>query len=150
RSDRQPALPAALAIVVMLALDVGRGYLDYGYVLIGLGPALLAGATSRRLRTVALVGLTLIAAANIAVASRLDRHRPDWTTTAESDRFLIEHTQPGDRIVLGPPFVFSAVTAPPARDVRRTVPQPYFLEEFDRDAWVLELNACCDVYVGRE
>jgi len=150
RRVRQAGLPAALAIVALLALDIARGYPDYGYLLIGAGPALLAGATSRGRRGFALVALTLIASANLAVASRLDRTGPDWTTTAESERFLIEHTQSGDRIVLAPPFAFTAVTAPPARDVRRIVPQPYFLEGFDSAAWLRDLNACCDVYVGRE
>lgn len=110
----------------------------------------LAAATTTQLRRGALVGLVLIAIANMGLSSRLDRYPPDWTTTAAGDRFLIEHTRAGDRIVLAPPFVFTAATAAPTRDVRRIVPQPYFLETFDRAAWIRDLNACCDVYLGRE
>ena len=152
RRHRQQAaaLPAALAIVVLLPLDLWRGFLYYAYVLVGVGPALLAAATTTQLRRGALVGLVLIAIANMGLSSRLDRYPPDWTTTAAGDRFLVEHTRAGDRIVLAPPFVFTAATAAPTRDVRRIVPQPYFLETFDRAAWIRDLNACCDVYLGRE
>jgi len=144
------ALPAALAIVVLLLLDLWRGYLYYAYVLIGVGPALLAATTISFRRRSVLVAVTVIAIANLAVASRLDRSRPDWTTTAAGTRFLLEHTHAGDRIVLAPPFVFTAATAAPARDVRRIVPQPYYLEAFDRAAWIRDLNACCNVYLGAE
>jgi hypothetical protein len=145
-----PSLPAAVVIVALLPIDLLRGYLYYTYLLIGLGPVLLAAATTDRLRRVALGGLGLMTLANLAVASRLDREHADWTTTSSAEAFLIEHTQPSDRLVLGPPFVFASATVGPARDVRRMIPQPYFLETFDSEAWMRDLNACCDAYLGEE
>jgi hypothetical protein len=144
------ALPAAVVIVVLLPIDLLRGYLYYTYLVIGLGPILLAAAATDRLRQAALVGLSLMALANLGVASRLDRGRADWTTTTSAEAFLIEHTDPGDRLVLGPPFVFPSATLVSRRDVRRMIPQPYFLEAFDGDAWMTDLNVCCNAYLGEE
>jgi hypothetical protein len=45
-------------------------------------------------------------------------------------------------------FLATAVFSRP--DKSDTILEPYFPPGFDRDAWVRELNACCDVYVGRE
>src|SRR3989442_8067296 len=91
----------------------------------------------------------LVAVLTVLYLSFLYRYPPDWTTTAAGDRFLVEHTRAGDRIVLAPPFVFTAATAAPTRDLRRIVPQPYFLETFDPPARIRHLNACCDGYPGR-
>ncbi len=142
------AVPAGL-ILVVVAADALRGFQYAGYYLIGLGPALLAAAvTPPMVRQGATIGLTLVALANVGVAGTLDRSSPDWTTTRATRLFLMAHTRPGDRLVLGPPFVLVASTGIEGRQITRVVPQPYFLEPFDRAAFVQDIAGSADVYVG--
>ena len=145
------AAPAIALVVTFFIVDAWRGFLDYGYFLFGAGPAILATVATRpAVRTRVVAALAVIGVANIAISTRLDRSRTDWTTTTAGERFVAAHTDVSDRIVLGPPFVFAAATLPPERTVPRVVPQPYFLDAFDRDGWLKDLNTCCNVYVGSE
>jgi hypothetical protein len=145
------AMPAAALILVVLVVDAWRGFLDYGFFIAGVGPIVFAAAAPRgRSRALVASALAIAGAVNLGVSTRLDRLPPRLATTHASEAFVTTHTNAHDRIILGPPFVFAASTLGPARTVPRVVPQPYYLERFDRDAYVRELNACCDVYVGEE
>ena len=155
KPDATPELrasaPAVALVVVFLVADGWRGFLDYGYFLFAAGPIVLSAiARSTLARRATVAGLATVGLANIGVSTRLDRKPPDWTTTAMTERFVADHTRAGDRVVLGPPFIFAAATLPPSRTIARVVPQPYFLDTFDGAAWMRDLDACCDVYVGRE
>jgi hypothetical protein len=148
RSHPWWAIRAAAVIVVLLPIDAARGVLYFAFVLVCLGPIVLARAQVLVPRRVVVGLLLLIAAMNVFISFRLDRSRPDWTTTLAERTFVESHTRSSDRLILGPPFVFAAVTMAPARNVARVVPEPYFLEVFDESRWRQDLAACCDVYVG--
>jgi hypothetical protein len=149
RDDIRSAAPAAALIAVIFVLDAWRGYLDFGYFITGVGPIVFAAAAAHtRVRQLATAALVAAGVINIGISTRLDRLPPDWTTTSSTEQFLMAHTREGDTLVVGPPFVFAASAMPPERAIARIVPQPYFLETFDRDLWVRDLNTCCNVYVG--
>jgi hypothetical protein len=146
-ADVRGAMPAAGLILSILIVDAWRGFLDYGFFIAGVGPIVFAAAAPRGLVAFA---LATAGAINIAVSTKLDRLPPNLTSTQDTEAFLIADTLDTDRIVVAPPFVFAAAALPPARHIPRIVPQPYFLETFDREAWARDLNACCNVYVGDE
>jgi hypothetical protein len=149
--DVRSAIPAAALILAILIVDAWRGFLDYGFFIAGVGPIVFAAATPRgRLHEFVALALAIAGAVNIAVSTKLDRLPPDLTSTRDTEAFLIAHTRDTDRIIVAPPFVFAAAALPPVRSIPRIVPQPYFLETFDREAWARDLNACCNVYVGDE
>jgi hypothetical protein len=139
--------PAAVALLAVLPFDAINGLPHYGYYLVGLGPCLLSvGRPEGRLRRMTLLALGTLVAVNLTISARLDTQAPNWTSTEDSEAFLNGHLRPGDRVVLGPPFVL--VAAGRAADVPRIVPQPYFLETFDQQQFRSEIERCCNVYIG--
>jgi hypothetical protein len=147
-----PVLLPALVIALILPYDALRGFRYYYFFLMGLGPCLLGVFASGRARRLVCGMAVLLALPNLAISAWLDLKRPDLTTTAQGSRFVVEHTRPGDRIVLGPPFVL--VSAPPTlpgdRTAPRVVPMDYYLDPFDPATFIRDIRAHCDVYIGEE
>lgn len=151
-APRADAWPPALAIALALALDGTRGFLYAPYYLLGLGPPLVIALAGPRARRGALAALALIALGHLAISSRLDRAPPDWTTTRQAREFVLDYSRPGDRIVLGPPFVLVAAPArlPDDRAVPRVVPMDYYLGPFDAPTFLRDIRAHCNLYIGEE
>ena len=137
---------------LVLALDLLRGFFYLPYYLLGLAPpalfALRAGLI-RRCVVPVLAGLSLLHA---GVAWKLDPFRLLLTNHQASLDYIVSQTQPGDRIVLGPPFVLPAAEPhwPGGRQVRYVVPMPYFLKSFELPRFLATIHTGSDIYVGEE
>src|SRR5262249_55372356 len=85
-----------------------------------------------------------------AVAVKLDPLSPGPPVTAGETRELLQTvTQPGDVIIVGPPFVLAVADSQPLsdREVRYVVPMPVYLDKFDEAAFLKMLRGGT-VYVG--
>ncbi|MDB5351417.1 MAG: hypothetical protein JWN86_2664 [Planctomycetota bacterium] len=146
-------LPAAV-IVLFVLFDMVRRFQYLDYYVLGLAPALLFLADTPVRRRVALAMVLVLAAANVVVSLRIDRqtlfHAQSLADQDQEIALIVELTRPGDRIVLGPPFVLSA--APPVlpgdRRVVAVSPQVWCLEDFDVPSYREELRRSGDVYLG--
>jgi hypothetical protein len=152
-SRPRTAVPGAWRIVVLLAIVVlmdAFGYMFYlSYYLIGLGPAALKLLTGLRVQNWTIAALALLGVVNLAVSAKLDRPLiPDLPISqAELDGFIMDHTRPGDVIVLGPPFIFQTLTPWTDRQTPYVVPMPLYLNDFDQNKYLALLRQG-SVYVG--
>lgn len=143
-------LPAVL-ISALLTIDALRGFNYFAYYLLGAGANLLFALRDRRARGAAIVVLGVLAIGCLGTALRAASAPIQPYDTPETVAFLVEHTRPGDRIVLGPPFVLAATAdLPEGRAVLRVVPSPYFLADFDEARFRSDIAAATDVYLGEE
>ena len=139
------------AVALVLALDA-RGNMAYlSYYLLGVAPAALAClAGTPWQRRVALIwcGLAVLQCGTELKLNPPDPVRP-ITRSATRD-FLVEHTRPGDLIVVGPPFTLAAAEPdlPNGRRIVYVVPMPLFLKDFDVDLFLADIRSRCTVYVG--
>ncbi len=145
-------LPAVL-IVGVVALDLLRGFSYWGFYLLGLAPCFLfAFGDSPRPRRLALAVVLTFAAAQTAVALRLDRSvRASLADQGEAIAFLVAETQPGESIVVGPPFLLASAprSLPDGRHVLYVLPQPFYLLDFDRDLYRSQIAAQTTTYIGQ-
>lgn len=145
-------LPAGL-LCALLVVDLGRSFFYLYYFLSGTGVVLLFAFRTPRARRSAAVGLGALAAANLGCALWMTaKLRPTFVDTPATVAFLTGQTRPGDRIVIGPPFVLASAARrlPAGRVIPRVVPMPYYLADFDEAAFRREVAGAADVYVGAE
>jgi hypothetical protein len=144
----------ALAIALMVAFDLVRRFPYLDYYTLGIAPALLYLCDTPRRRRAALAVAVVLAGMNTAVNLRLDRavlyHPQPLVDQDDAIAFVVEHTYPGDRVVLGPPLVLASAPRelPGGRRVVAVVPQVWCLDDFDVAAYRTALRGAADVYVG--
>jgi hypothetical protein len=154
RSPQRPPIRvavAALLIALTVALDLVRGQRYWVFFILGLGPCLLfAGCDQGGRRKIVLSLLIGLAVIQTAMSLKLDRLSVLSTDQRDSVGFVVVHTRPAERIVLGPPFILAAAPAhlTEQREVVRVVPQPFYLADFDPVAFRAEIQKMATVYVG--
>lgn len=143
---------AGVTVLAIFALELARGFVYLPYYLIGLAPAVFGVWRPTARRRVFTSLLVAVAVMNAAVASRFATFRYPRTDPAARRAFILRHTRPGDRIVLGPPLVLAAAGAdwPGGRSVRFVVPQPFILASYDDARFRAAILDGADVYIGEE
>jgi hypothetical protein len=138
-------------LTLVLALDA-IGYMNFlPFYVIGLAPVVIHLLSGTKWQFRFVVGLAGLALVHLAVAVKLDPWSVRRPVTADEARgFLLEHTGPGDVIVVGPPFVFAASgsAAVEGRGIPYVVPVALYLDGFDEDGYLAAIRSSATVYVG--
>lgn len=148
--------PAAILLVLASLLALVSGFDGYRLYFLGLAPAILHFYKPPRRSAWAVAAVGFFAFLQFAGLTLpfLDRgsipKRAEATAgRSDSIRFILENTSPGDRIVLGPPFVLAAATPelPENRRIVRVVPAPLAFG-FDDQEHLSELVSVANIYLG--
>lgn len=159
-----PLLASALFCAVV-CWDALRGFIYLAFYAFGLAPILLSEVTRSTWRhtliglfaVLGLVHLTM----NFSLAPQWPylftveiQSRQPFIAQHVSQRsvleFIVSHTQPNDRIVVGPPFILSSAERHLAgnRRIVAVTPQPFYLDDFDSHLFRTSLRQQAHVYLG--
>lgn len=151
--DRISNARLVLVCLLVLLLDA-RGRMPYlAYYLVGMAPAAFASLQKPRLQNRFSIAFAVLASLQVAVELRLYQPKTYWPLSRSAAyEFLVAHSRPGDKIVVGPPFILSAASdasLPDGRKITMVVPMPMYLKDFDVTFYLSQIRSAANVYIGK-
>lgn len=143
---------ASFTLAVVSLLDMAKGFGYIIFYLVGLAPGILAEMPSGRWQKRCLILLTCLGGIHLAIALKFDTNAVYTGNTPETISFIQQHTKPGDKIVIGPPFVLASAfnQLSDGRVIDYVVPEPYWLSGFSSERFRNEIRKNTWIYAGSE